>query len=208
MEQNFHEQPANDNQLSFKNADVEKLHQLADHLENITDDAAFEKKVQEYADILINLLHNHTSIIGKAYKHLQTGWDKLPHGAQWAILKGEAFVPFPIDFSTLVEMGLIKYKGHASPQDRDEQLKEKRQWELKSAKWGARIATIFAPEVEAIVPFLEPIEKLRNTKAKVLKIFRNHLDRLQIEQQTEGKQQHVIDNLVPPANDNALSSAA
>lgn len=174
-----HEIPANDNGM-----DPEKLSTVAEHFEKISDDKTLKREAQKFAEWL-----NQNS----AFKKFRQGWDKLPHSVQWAILKGQQIVPMaPSWIETLIEMGLLKYKGHASPEERDEKINESREWNQKKTKWGLYIAGIFQPEIDAILPFLKPIEKLQNAKAGVLESVRHHLDTLKIEKETEGKEQKVM----------------
>ncbi len=165
--------------------ELEKVNKIAEHLDSIKDDETLQREAKKFAEWL------HGNKIFKKFRH---GWDKLPHAVQWAMLKGEETVSgiAPSFFNTLVEMGLLKYKGHGSPEERDEALKEKAEWNKKKTKWGAYIASVFAPEVEALLPFLGPIEKLQTAKATVLESVRHHLDTLQIEKETEGKERKVM----------------
>ncbi len=173
------ENPANDN-----GEDLEKLHKVAEHFEKISDDDTLKREAQKFGE----WLHGN-----KVFKKFREGWDKLPHAAQWAVLKGEQVVPIaPSWFNTLMEMGLLKYKGHASPEDRDEKINEAQQWKQKSTKWALHIASVFQPEIEAVLPFLGPIEKLQNAKSNVLESVRHHLDTLKIEKETEGKERKVM----------------
>ena len=166
--------------------DLKKVNAVAEHMEGIKDDKTLQREAQKFAE----WLHGN-----KVFKKFREGWDKLPHSAQWAVLKGEETLPMmPAWFNTLVEMGLLKYKGHTSPEERDEALNEKREWNQKKTKWGLYIASIFQPEIEAVLPFLGPIEKLQNAKANVLESVRHHLDTLKIEKETEGKERKVMKN--------------
>ncbi len=169
--------------------DLEKMKKVAEHLESISDDKTLQREAQKFGEWLNQ---------NKAFKAFRKGWDKLPHSVQWAVLKGEETVPMmPAWFNTLIEMGLLQYKGHASPEDRDEKINEKHEWDKKKTKWSVYIASVFQPEVEAILPFLEPIEKLRNAKSNVLESVRHHLDTLKIEKETEGKEKKVMNKKEP-----------
>jgi len=165
--------------------ELKKVSKIADHLESIKDDETLQHEAQKFAEWL------HGSKVFKKFRH---GWDKLPHSVQWAALKGEDIASgiAPSMLNTLVEMGLLKYKGHASPEERDEALTEKNEWSKKKTKWGAYIASVFVPEVKAVLPFLGPIEKLQTAKSTVLESVRHHLDTLKIEKETEGKEQKVM----------------
>ena len=119
----------------MKNTDVDNMHAVAKHLETISDNKTLQSGAQKYAEWLDG---------NKTFKKFRTEWDKLPHAAQWAVLKGEQMVPIaPAWFGTMIEMGLLKYKGHASPEDRDEKLNQGREWKQKSSKWALYIASVF-----------------------------------------------------------------
>jgi hypothetical protein len=175
------ENPANDHA-----EELEKVNKVTAHFEKISDDKTLKREAQKFAEWLNQ---------NGAFKKFRQGWDKLPHSVQWAILKGQQIVPMaPAWIETLIEMGLLKYKGHASPEERDEKINESREWNQKKTKWGLYIAGIFQPEIDAILPFLGPIEKLQNAKANVLESVRHHLDTLKIEKETEGKEHKIMEN--------------
>jgi|GEM_PF-5627686 len=189
---------ANDNDNRHKetldNPEFQKFSKLADHLHEIKDDETLQLETQKFAEYIGEKLTDHKSYMGKAFRAVRKGWDKIPNFFQQAILKGEETLPFaPGICNDLIEAGIIKHPKHTSPQALDQHLKEKAEWDAKKTKWGVYIAGIFAPEVEAIVPFLEPIQKLKASKAKVLEIVRHHLDTLKIELETEGKEHKVMD---------------
>ncbi len=191
------EKPANDNGVESKvldDPDYQKLHAVAGHLEEVTDDVTFQREAYKFADGLARVLEKKDGYVHKAYKAMRKGWDKLPHSAQWAILKGEEVTPVaPPLMNTLIETGLLHYKGHASPEDRDEALNEKREWDEKKTKWGSRIAAIFAPEIIEFLPVIELMQKFKNSKSKVFDIIRHRLDALRIEEETHGKEGKVLD---------------
>ncbi len=200
------ETPANDNNFErgaqskestskvANDVDLKRLHKVADHLEEITDDKTFKKEAEKFADDLATALENNNSMIHKLYKKFRHGWDKLPRAAQWAILIGEEKIPVaPPVFNSLIEAGLIRYRGETSPEKRDEALNEKRVWEQKKQKWGARIAAIFAPEIIEFLPVIDLLHRFQNSKAKVFEVIRHRMDALKIENVTHGKETRVMD---------------
>jgi len=175
------------------NTELGKLNRLAEQLEQITSEPEFDQYAQKLAIAFSDLLQDKKSLAHKTFQSVRKFWDKLPQACQWAMLKGEAINPIALPFvNTLLEMGLISYKGHGSPVERDEALKQQAAWDHKKTEWGLRIAEVFDPEVAAMKPFLEPIMKLQNSKAKVMEIFRREMDELQIELETAGREKNVM----------------
>lgn len=193
---NLEQEAANDNAKKSEVLDdphFQRISKVADHLEEITDDDTFQREAHKFADTLAHLLENKESYVHKAYKGVRKAWDKLPHSAQWAILKGEEHIPIaPPVMNSLIETGMLKYKGHASAEDRDEQLHEKQAWNQKKEKWGVRIAAIFAPEIIEFMPVIELVQRFKASKSKVFEIIRHRLDTLKIEEETEGKEKKVM----------------
>lgn len=179
----------------MENLDAKKLDQAAGHLEKAAEDKGLQREAKEFAEMLY---HN------KAFKKFARGWEKLPHAAQWGILKGQQMVPIAVPWlQALIQMGLLKYKGHASVEDREESIAEEKVWQQRGQKLALNIAALFQPEIKAVLPLLGPLEKFQNSKAAVFEGVRRHID--QIEREVEGKETRIINGMngPKPANDNA-----
>ena len=112
----------------------------------------------------------------EVFKLVEKNWNRLPKFVQWGILSAEEKTDSNLYvFSTLVEVGLLKYKGHKDEKEADEEIKNKNLWKNRKKSWGVKILSWFKPEIRKLLPVIEPILKMHEAKAEVLAEVRKEL---------------------------------
>jgi hypothetical protein len=167
------------------NVEAKTFDQISETLQKVHRHEDFRKAAIRYAE----WLHEN-----KAFKAVRKSWDSMPYAVQWGMIKGEESFPvIPKVFGVLIEMGLLKYKGHKTVEEREKDIKKKRESTQTKTKWALRIGSVFEPALAKLLPFLKPAEKLQNSQAAVLAEVRRHMDTLRIETETSAKARDVLD---------------
>ncbi len=118
-----------------------------------------------------------TEVVSAIDKHcdmVRKAWDKMPADLQWAIRFADTRSPTPSPIDMMIKLGMLTFKGHLDKGGNINETKIKKESELEQLllKYGVKLGKWVFPELAALEPFVEPLNKLKGVQDDILSTVR------------------------------------